>query len=66
MEGTPRHTLGSHTQHTCSLEDNTRICQEKASAAHGQYNNFRREHIHLTHTDGGRVKKMALTTTQFQ
>ena len=29
MEGTPRHTLGSQTQHTHSLENNTRISQTK-------------------------------------
>ena len=30
MEITPRHTLGSQTQHTYPLEDHTRISQQKA------------------------------------
>ena len=52
MVGTPRHTLGSQTQDTYYLEDNTRISQQKnPNTTQKQPNNYQKENIHLTHTD---------------
>ena len=57
MEETPRHTLGSQTQHTYSLEDNTRISQQKTNTTQKQHHNFQRENIHHTHTDSKRIQQ---------
>ena len=54
MEGTPRYTLGS--QHTYSLEDNTRIKKQKTNTTQKQHYNFQRENIHITHTDSKRIQ----------
>ena len=58
MEGTPRHTLGSQTQHTYSLEDNTRTSQQNTNTTQKQHQNFQRENTHFTHTDSKRIQQI--------
>ena len=66
MEGTPRHTLGSQTQHTHSLEDNIRISQQNTNTTQKQHNHSQIEDSHLTHTDSKRIQQTIHQHSQTQ